>query len=133
MGLLLGLGLIGAAFGIDAAKQAPFDRAYRRLENQWGVCTAEENKRCNDLEYAVKNGLRFENEKKPVITYDKLRDLQWKYQLAGISWPRESAIRDVCRLAARDRGFEYKGYLRNTLTFGYITDPKNIVKLGIVD
>lgn len=48
-------------------------------------------------------------------------------------WPRESAIRDVCRLAARDRGFEYKGYLRNTLTFGYITDPKNICKLGIVD
>ena len=45
----------------------------------------------------------------------------------------ESAIRDVCRLAARDRGFEYKGYLRNTLTFGYITDPKNICKLGIVD
>lgn len=133
MGLLLGLGLIGAAFGIDAAKQAPFDRAYRRLEREWGVCTAEENKRCNDLEYAVKNGLRFENEKEPVITYDKLRDLQWKYKLAGISWPRESAIRDVCRLAARDRGFEYKGYLRNTLTFGYITDPKNIVRLGIVD
>ena len=133
MGLLLGLGLIGAAFAIDGAKQAPFDRAYHRLQNEWGVCTAEEGKRCDALEYAVKNGLRFENEKKPVITYDKLRDLQWKYQLAGISWPRESAIRDVCRLAARDRGFEYKGYLRNTLTFGYITDPKNIVKLGIVD
>jgi hypothetical protein len=33
MGLLLGLGLLGAAFGIDTVKQAPFDRAYRRLEN----------------------------------------------------------------------------------------------------
>ena len=133
MGLLLGLGLIGAAFGIDAAKQAAFDRAYRRLENQWGVCTAEENQKCWDLEYAVKNGLPYRDEKKPVITYKQLSDLEWKYQLAGISWPRQSAIRDVCRLAARDRGFEYKGYLRNTLTFGYITDPKNICKLGIVD
>ena len=81
----------------------------------------------------MQNGLCFEDEEKPVIEWQKLRDLQWKYQLAGISWPRESAIRDVCRLAARDRGFEYKGYLRNTLTFGYITDPKNICKLGIVD
>ena len=41
MGLLLGLGLLGAAFGIDAVKQAPFDRAYRRLENEWGTCTSE--------------------------------------------------------------------------------------------
>ena len=64
MGLFLGLGLLGAAFAIDGAKQAPFDRALRRLENQWGVPTAEENKRCNDLEYAVRNGLCFENEKK---------------------------------------------------------------------
>ena len=132
MGLLMGLGLLGAAFAIDGAKQAPFDRAYRRLEREWGVCTVEENKRCNALEYAVKNGLRFENEKEPVITYDKLRDLQWKYKLAGISWPRESAIRDVCCVAAYERGFAYKGYLRNTLTFGYITDPKNIVKLGVI-
>lgn len=132
MGLLMGLGLLGAAFAIDGAKQAPFDRAYRRLEREWGVCTAEENKRCDALEYAVKNGSRFENEKKPVITYDKLRDLQWKYQLAGISWPRESAIRDVCCVAAYEREFAYKGYLRNTMTFGYITDPKNIVKLGVI-
>lgn len=36
MGLFLGLGLLGAAFAIDSAKQAPFDRAYRRLENEWG-------------------------------------------------------------------------------------------------
>lgn len=133
MGLLLGLGLLGAAFAIDGVKQAPFDRAYRRLENEWGTCTSEESRRCDALKYAVQNGLCFEDEKKPVIEWQKLRDLQWKYQLAGISWPRESAIRDVCRLAARDRGFEYKGYLRNTLTFGYITDPKNIYKLGIVD
>lgn len=59
MGLLLGLGLLGAAFGIDAVKQAPFDRAYRRLENEWGTCTSEENKRCNALEYAVKERFVF--------------------------------------------------------------------------
>lgn len=133
MGLLLGLGLLGAAFAIDGVKQAPFDKAYRRLEKEWKVCTPEENKRCDALKYAVQNGLCFEDEEKPVIEWQKLRDLQWKYQLAGVSWPRESAIRDVCRLAAHDRGFEYKGYLRNTLTFGCITDPKNICKLGIVD
>lgn len=132
MGLLLGLGLLGAAFGIDAAKQAPFDRALRRLDNEWGTCTSEESKRCDALEYAVKNGLRFENEKKPVIEWQKLRDIQWKYQLSKLSWPREAAIRDVCRLAALDRGFEYKGYLRNTWTSGYISDPENIHKLGII-
>ena len=132
MGLFLGIGRLGAAFAIDGAKQAPFDRAYRRLQNEWGVCTAEEDKRCDALEYAVKNGLRFENEKKPVIIWQELRDLQWKYQLAGISWPRESAIRDVCCVAAYEREFGYKGYLRNTLTVGYITDPKNIVKLGVI-
>lgn len=132
MGLLMGLGLLGAAFGIDAIKQSPFDRANARLEREWGVCTAEESKRCDALEHAVKNGLRFENEKEPVITYDKLRDLAWKYKLAGVSWPRESAIRDVCCVAAYEREFAYKGYLRNTLTFGYITDPKNIVKLGVI-
>ena len=132
MGLFLGLGLLGAAFAIDGAKQAPFDRAYRRLQNEWGVCTAEEDKRCDALEDAVKNGLLFENEKKPVITWQELRDLQWKYQLAGISWPRESAIRDVCCVAAYEREFAYKGYLRNTITVGYITDPKNVMKLGII-
>ena len=72
MGLLLGLGLLGAAFGIDAVKQAPFDRAYRRLENEWGTCTSEENKRCDALKYAVQNGLCFEDEKKPVIEWQKL-------------------------------------------------------------
>lgn len=58
--------------------------------------------------------------------------IQWKYQLSKLSWPREAAIRDVCRLAALDRGFEYKGYLRNTWTSGYISDPENIHKLGII-
>lgn len=57
MGLLLGLGLLGAAFGIDAAKQAPFDRALRRLDNEWGTCTSEESRRCDALRYAVQNGL----------------------------------------------------------------------------
>lgn len=132
MGLLLGLGLLGAAFGIDAAKQAPFDRALRRLDNEWGTCTSEESRRCDALKYAVQNGLCFEDEKKPVIEWQKLRDIQWKYQLSKLSWPREAAIRDVCRLAALDRGFEYKGYLRNTWTSGYISDPENIHKLGII-
>ena len=132
MGLLLGLGLLGAAFGIDAIKQSPFDRANARLEREWGTCTAEENQKCWDLEYAVKNGLPYQNEKKPVITYKQLRDLERKYQLAGISWPRQSAIRDVCCVAAYEREFAYKGYLRNTITVGYITDPKNVMKLGII-
>ena len=104
MGLFLGLGLLGAAFAIDGAKQAPFDRALRRLDNEWGTCTSEESRRCDALKYAVQNGLCFEDEKKPVIEWQKLRDIQWKYQLSKLSWPREAAIRDVCRLAALERG-----------------------------
>lgn len=53
MGLFLGLGLLGAAFAIDGAKQAPFDRALRRLDNEWGTCTSEESRRCDALKYAV--------------------------------------------------------------------------------
>lgn len=64
MGLFLGLGLLGAAFAIDGAKQAPFDRALRRLDNEWGTCTSEESRRCDALKYAVQNGLCFEDEKK---------------------------------------------------------------------
>ena len=132
MGLLLGLGLIGAAFGIDAMKQAPYDRAMRRLENEYGPFDKNTFNRCLDMKRAVEHCDRFENEDKPVVTWKEFKRVYDLYRENLIPFPYDSAVHDIAKLAAKKRGFNYIGYTINVVTTGPICDEKNIHRLGIV-
>lgn len=131
MGLFLGLGLLGAAFGIDAMKQAPYDRALRRLEREYGPFNKETFHRCLEMKSAVEHCRRFENEDKPIVSWKELNRTINLYKQNQISFPYDAAVHDIAKMAVMERGFDYIGYTINVVTTGQICDEKNIHKLGI--
>lgn len=133
MGLFLGLGLVAAAFVVDDIQNGGYQRTMRALERKYGRPTAEEREKIEKLYNDVVYHRFWEKDEEVVITVRELEKITKAYEAAGVPMPGKSAIRDVCVLEARRRGFVFKGVYRNTYFKGPIKDPSNVVHLGIVD